>query len=416
MKKYISFGNFEKKYFFYILGYFAIDLGEILFFFLLNLKNINGRYESLMTEFAYIGIIKLLFKNFGLSLYFIPELILKKCIFPQSSQSSNSNKLDSKMSKKKIIIHFIIFFFILIINMYCDVKSYEYYYDYEINYIQTCFFEVLTLFIIPIIFFKEIYYKHQYFSIILILFISCIEYILDSYYLVSEKWKYSVLFFELIYNVSNSISFGFTKLFIEKYYFSPYKICFLIGFIKLVLFLLICLIYNRFDLLYSIIFSQELPFLSYFYFIFFIFISPISLLLINMIIEKYTICHIFLINQIYCFSNSLLFCIYRQNKAKKNSITIIMIIVGKIITFIFEMFLTLVFLELVELKCFGLNKNLKKYIEKRAIEDTDDLDINDEKNDNPKFELDDNYVAYLHNEETLEEEDNKQISNGFNIN
>jgi len=336
-------------------------------------------------------------------------LILKKCIFPQSSQSSNSNKLDSKKPKKKNfcnIIHIIIFIITLLINFYCQIMSLDVYYNLNMNYIQSYFFGVLTLFIISILFFKEIYYKHQYFSIILILFISCIEYILDSYYLVSEKWKYSVLFFELIYNVSNSISFGFTKIFIEKYYFSPYKICFLIGFIKLILFLLLILIYNGFDLLYSII-IQELSFLSFFYFIFFIFISPISLLLINMIIQKYTICHIFLINQIYSFSNSLLFCIYRQNKAKKNSITIIMIIVGKIITFIFEMFLTLVFLELVELKCFGLNKNLKKYIEKRAIEDTDDLDLNDQKNDNPKFELDDNYVAYLQNEESLEEDNNK---------
>ena len=72
------------------------------------------------------------------------------------------------------------------------------------------------------------------------------------------------------------------------------------------------------------------------------------------IIEKFTICHLFLPFELLSFLD-----LFYPNR--------FLIIV--LITSTIEIFFILVFLEIIELKFCGLNKYIKKNIEKRALDD-----------------------------------------------
>ena len=86
-------------------------------------------------------------------------------------------------------------------------------------------------------------------------------------------------------------------------------------------------------------------------------------LLRNMIVNDFTICHIFLYFLVYAFYNTA------KNYNKIDG-TIFII---EIILFIFEFLNLLVFLEIIELKFCGLNKNLKSNIEERAKLDLENI-------------------------------------------
>ena len=96
----------------------------------------------------------------------------------------------------------------------------------------------------------------------------------------------------------------------------------------------------------------------------------------NNIINDYTIYHIYIPFLLRFFIKNII----------KNFIIYEKIIL--ISSFLIELIMILVFLEVIEINCCGLNKNLKKNIESRgiidsslAIENDDDDEIDDEKND-----------------------------------
>ena len=103
---------------------------------------------------------------------------------------------------------------------------------------------------------------------------------------------------------------------------------------------------------------------------------PIAFLLFNIIIENFTMCHIFLPYQIGIFINN-------ATAFSDNFYSMLIIL-------ILEIFMTLVFLEIIELKFCGLNQNIKRNIEMRAIEDS----VNSMKKENESLEID-NYITVL---------------------
>ena len=102
-----------------------------------------------------------------------------------------------------------------------------------------------------------------------------------------------------------------------------------------------------------------------------------------MILQNFTVFHILLSYQIVSF----LWNIVGLFKSNKNNIFVNIIIV---ITYLIELFITFVFLEFFELNFCGLNKNLKKNIVERALQDSMDIS-----NDNAivEFEVEDEYLV-----------------------
>ena len=72
-----------------------------------------------------------------------------------------------------------------------------------------------------------------------------------------------------------------------------------------------------------------------------------------------------------------------------------------LIMLIFEIFITLVFLEIIELKFCGLNTNIAKNIKKRALEDFNDSLLTKKK----IYEIDNDYFI---NYDDIEEENNEK--------
>ena len=103
----------------------------------------------------------------------------------------------------------------------------------------------------------------------------------------------------------------------------------------------------------------------------------------NMIVNDFTICHMVFYFQIYAFYNTA------RDKDIKGAVFFV-----EIILFIFEVIFLLVFLEMIELKFCGINKNLKSNIEERAKLEMKEIDSskynNDKKND--KVDINDDYA------------------------
>ena len=253
----------------------------------------------------------------------------------------------------------------------------------------------LSTFIISIFVFNLSYYKHQYIPVIIIIFLGIIRYLI----IMSKIFniKISVFFFELflniIYNICKSFSYVFLKIIMEKTYFSPFKLCYLIGFINgfillMVFFILLGISRDKeeiptfsieykhkyyFDNILSVLKGYNLG--ELFLFIFNYSYYPIAFILVNITIQNFTLCHIFLPYQIRELVNNI--TSYTDN------------IFPMIIILILEIFMTLIFLEIIELKFWGINKNIKRNIEIRAIEDA-----SNSFNANSLIEID-NYITKI---------------------
>ena len=254
---------------------------------------------------------------------------------------------------------------------------------YEDDYI---FIEIIIFFVVSK-FDKEAYYKHQNISFF---FLILVEIIKNIYFLIKESGYDIFEIIHIILNIINSILYAFYYLYIKglmKYKFiSPAKCNFMIGIINFPLIILIYFIIsftslgnienkyyidNIFKLFKnlreidtkSVIFLISLPF-SYGIFQF----------IINNIINDYTIYHIYIPFLIRFFIENIIkdFIIYDK--------------IILISSFIIELIMIFVFLEIIEINCCGLNKNLKRNIESRGIIDSsltieNDDEIDDERND-----------------------------------
>jgi hypothetical protein len=354
-------------------------------------------------------LMKDLIKYFILSFCFIPEIIRKRNM---ATKGIKENKLNIKFGFKDILIFIFILIILLIGNFFdCLTKKYQ----NEILFFSSCNFSIffLVMFISSMLVYNISFYKHQFISVIIIILFGIIRYmILAIKY--GEFSSYNSLifgfFFNIIYNTCESLGYGFIKKFGEKTYFSPYKICYMIGlinfFIILIIYFTISYIpYNKeneffsfkyderfyFDNIYGIFYKYN--FLQFIGLFFYYLIYPFAFILFNIILQKYTICHIFFPFQAYEF-------FYNMVKYKSYPIILfIFCIIG-----IFELFITLVFLEIIELNFCGLNTYIKRNIQLRAIEDINDNDdlIKEEKEENNIIELDGNYITKIGEEKEEE--------------
>ena len=231
--------------------------------------------------------------------------------------------------------------------------------------ISNYFFCFLILFVITNYVFKRKCYKHQFIAIIIILLSSFLK---NLYF---HKYSLDLLLFtiKLINDISLSFFIIFSKIIMEKYYFSPYKNCYIFGIINLIITLILYIVISNVSCKRNSICSIEYNHKYYIdkigtvsknntaqivlYILIYIF-NSIFYILLNIIIHDFTICHIFLPYQIYAFFNNLV---------GFDSFNYKFLI---IITLIIELFATLIFNEIIQLNICGLNKYTKINIQKKS--------------------------------------------------
>ena len=277
--------------------------------------------------------------------------------------------------------------------------------------------EFFLLFIISIFIFKMIYYQHQHFSIILIILLEILRYLIKIFNDRNFSFLFSVFILQIIRSLCDAIFFGYIKGLMEYKYFSPFKCCYIFGFINtpIIIFLylivshisfkdtnLLCsLIYNNsyyFDNYYSIF--KNINFVQISSFLIYTICNGIYQLLINITIGQFTICHLFM----PCQLTQLFINVYESFSNLK-------LMPMVIISGIFEIIFIFIFLEVIVLNCLELNRNIKINIKNRAEEDVEISKV-EERNNTPIL-INEDYT-YNINVEEEEDNDSSQINNGIN--
>ena len=371
MGKFISCGKCDKRYF------------KLLFFFiLLNIIIIilTGKYIT------NVFLLKPLLIYIGMALCFIPELILKK-----KSQNKNEteiteindnrkmkgyieniyNDLSDKIEKRDYIhIIFISLVLILIDFIKIFLRKKE-----KCDDAQYYFTELPFLLIISIYFYNINFYKHQYLSIIILTFSGFIQYIIKILYYYKPTSNFIDIiidfFLQIIIGLGEAIYFSYVKSLIQFKFCSPYKVCYIFGIINGIIILIIYFIVSEFkcsgeSLLCSVKYKGDYYFdniyavftsynIGQFILCFLLSICFCSIKIIfNLIINYYSVCHIFLFLQNKGIADSIGLEI--DNNINSTFQLIIQISCTINLFFIF------VFLEMIELNFCGLNENIKKNI------------------------------------------------------
>ena len=377
MGEYISFGYFNKTYFLYVFLYFLLNVGKNL-----NLKlfiYFSDEIKSFIEDQPNI-FIKVFNNSIGLSLCIIPELLINH----DFSKKKGENEIKNKYYHKKKV-HTIINAFTILIYFSLD----KYIIKRPRNLYYNSIIFIIFLFTISIFIFKNKYYNHQYFSIVGIIILLIISYIFQNIF--AKSFSIDVLFLNILIGIMKSISFGYSQLFMSKYYYSPLKVCYEFGMINSIISLILYFIISHipceydcnikyknkfyFDNIYS--YFNNLTIIKAVYVLIFHILEVNKLLIFNIIIEKYSLCHLIMPDLIISFFHIIES--YYDDIRKKDLIIRVIICILTFCFFIFEVFMSLVFIEIIELKFFELNKNIKKNIEQRAIRDIEDIKNDEEK-------------------------------------
>jgi hypothetical protein len=236
--------------------------------------------------------------------------------------------------------------------------------EYKENFILI---EFIVIFLLSKCCNKEVYYKHQKISFLILILVETIK---ASYFLIqknkndNKSYDIYINIFTIIYSILYAIYYIYLKVLMKYKFISPYKINFMIGIICLSLFIIIYLIISfiplgnfkvdritdLFDKIaklnaISIILLLTIPF-AY----------GIIVLVTSKIIYDFTIFHVYIL---------CLLEIFIENIFKIRDDIIILIS-----SFCIELIMILVFLEIIELNFYHLNENLKRNIELRGIIDS----------------------------------------------
>ena len=429
MGKFISCGEFDKNYICLYIVNLLVYLGILLSSVLAEIysinKNVKGKkyYNYLLTIFLiYIG----------QSLSFLIQLVINKTI---QNTSKNNKKQNTRISPvaikyifneqtekvtKKDLIHIFCFSLLLLLVDFLKLIM-TVIYDKSSDIIFIDFFSSLlfSLFILSIC--KVKYYKHQYFAIIIILIIKIIPFI-AQYNSLNINTLY-LLLFQIFVSFLDSLLLMYIKALMHfKYFFSPYRTLYIFGIINSILLLIIYFIISfipcpnnyicnvnykgetYFDNIFSAFnFDDHIIIEIIGYFLISI-LAGIYNLLIIITINKYTVCH----SLILVGNQEILNLVTLVLKYKIDKIDIIYYVYYFILIFGY-----LVFLEFIELNCFGLNENTKRNIKKRSNEDSPMLNDENHIYNDKSFKTDDNEDNEDNEENGLKNEEN-ELKNEYN--
>ena len=410
-----SFGMFDIKYFYFCALFVIFETCINLFIY--NDNDLLNRH-ILLDPFCYYA---------GFLLNIFPALIISKCSQKKSKQITNklkeesthsieyiyNNPFDKYLSKKDIVKFFGICIFLIItdlIQIIFDlniIKNNEndtnpYKFVYEDDYL---FCEFLIIFILPLLLADIVYYKHQKITFIIL---TLLEFSKSFYFnFIYDKFFWSDIL-KIVLNIISAILYSTFFVYIKglmKYKFiSPYKCCFMIGMINVPLIIIINIVLSLIDLkeyedyiniAYLFADTDLTEINNIIRLIIFILIYGILMALLTKTINDFTLYHIYIpflvenfIKNIFNSINKYIeYFEYNKNNNNNNDTDdlqkLIGIIIFLIISFSIELIMILIFLEIIEVNFCGLNKNLKKNIELRAITDSTICldDINDDFDD-----------------------------------
>lgn len=415
MKKYITFGKFDGKLFAIFIFIVFINVLTILYDKFVNTDE-DDPYKNSRTMSVTV-------KHIGFSLCIIPEYIEYNSKKIRTSYKKSIANFKYKLKKYSLI---------LLIGIIYLIHDFAYIFSDRFMYIKgkkiflsnNFFYAFIVLLLISIIFFKDTYYKHQYISVIFIISLGIIRYIIklsqkiNIYQTKIESILFEIIFHVIIYTCL-SVYISLSKVFMDKFYVSPWQTSLLVGIINLTLNLTLYIVFTCisrdkkstfFSLEYDnnyyidniISFFSEYSFLKVVLYFLCHLITSMRYIIFNVILKSYTIFHIFLSYQIVSFLRDIINIIIAN---EYDTIFDILII----ISFIIEVFASLVFVEIIELNFCDLNKNLKKNIELRAIEDSQDFPVTDEDEKDFSFKIDDEYIVHFQDDENSGKKKGKDI-------
>ena len=234
--------------------------------------------------------------------------------------------------------------FILTIMVYCFCINFK---------LNLWMFDILFICMFSHVILKSKLYKHQYLCLMIIVILGIIINI--DLYFYQNKLKIDIIEVVIKYfsEVIFSLCLVLNKFTIEKKFASPYEICFFQGVINLFLYIICLIIFNDLDDFFS--YWNEINNIEIYLFLILMFIQFIFNLFIFITLKYFTVCHILIIIVIAELEP---FC---RDLVNNNFNSIIIII-----EFICLLFILLIFNEIIEINCCGLQKNTKKNIIKRA--------------------------------------------------
>lgn len=402
----IGCGVFNKKYIYIIIIYAVamILLSFDLFFIYTKLDkfdNPDRNNNVLLTLFI---------NNFGQIFGFIPELVLKNYYF-NSNERKSEGKSEEKSEIKRLLSIFkkekennnkslaieyifndysdqigfkdIIFIFsgailLLIVDyikIIIQIKNQEIGDQLILNE-QYNFVILICIIIFAYLFYKMKFYKHQIYSVLIIILLGIGRYLIkmDFYYGFFEAVKLIIdLVLQVFAAIFESIVIIYSKGLMEFKFLSPYKVSYIFGLINSMIILIFLLVFSFikktgktwfFSLYYDgYYYLDHLKSIKdYGYLLIPLFFASIFYgtlkLLLNYTISRFTVCHTFLLLQ----NKEITSNIFIEMIAKKKYIFGILIIISHIIEFL----VTLVFLEIIELRCCGLDNDLQRNIKDRG--------------------------------------------------
>ena len=380
MGKYCSFGKFNKRYFYIIIGCgISLITGfTSMYFFKYYKKNID------INEIEEHKLLKTLSRYIGFSLCIIGEFFFQKKVSEDENKPAQKKSClkkyllydsDSPITAKDIIFFILICLLLLLDDFMIIFIKIQKKLGFLIFNEEYNFIEFILLFLITNFIFRINYYKHQFISIILIILLEIFRYVVKIY---NEAHQNILMVFLLQISraLCDCIFFGYLKFLMEDKYCSVFKCCYIFGFVNLIILIVIYIIfsfipsnnyndfcslkygdYYYFDNIFAFLDSLTLGKIISFFF--YSLSNGAFQVLINMIIENFTMCHLFIPCQIGQLVINIIET-YRNGRLLSMVIT----------SGVFEILISFIFHEAIELNFCGLNKNIKKNIINRANEDS----------------------------------------------
>ena len=225
--------------------------------------------------------------------------------------------------------------------------------------------------------FNTKYYRHQYFSIIVLVVVGLVKFIL---YFFDKGLGYFFihLLIHLTYSSFKSVLTVYMKGIMEYKYMTPYKGCYLMGIINFIITTIVYIIVTFYPCDNTLCkveynnkkyFGNILAILNYsnLFTLGGVLIRTILLVLTYIVINDFSVCHSFLIGQMITI----------MEFGSYGGLNFFISTIGIILSFI-SLFFILLFLEIIEINICKLNYNFKKYIERRATDDNLLAIINDD--------------------------------------
>ena len=379
----INYGKVDKNIIFPIIS--------IIFIILEN--TIYNKFNILDNFYSHIFMI-CIGQSFGKILSFIPLIILN--IINKNLSEENQIINDKLVYRKEYYEKYksikykkyVLIILFSILNCLINILYYRVMLTVEFDY---WLLDIIYIIIFSYFILKIKLYKHQYLSILIIFIAGITLNIINS---LKAKLDYIIILLSLLTEIVYCLNIIADKYLMEYTFCSPYEICFYDGIISLIIFIIALAISTNTEIkeddyavnykgkfyvdnfydYYDKFNTKELFLLIFeiiYYFTYYLF--PL------ITIQNYTAYH-YLIILIFDFEVTFLIDFKIKWKFFLN-----------IILFALILFMLLVFNEIIEINCFGFQKNTRKSISERA--ELDLLNNNENSEDNEDIVVNDAYIV-----------------------